>query len=89
MGKWGRFRSGIFVVASGGLMRLQPVLSLSAVGDQRDTKRHDLLHLFEDDLLHTLSLIPIDVEVQLVVHLQDHLAAQAFGFESLEDTYHC
>ena len=71
------------------LMRLQPVLALAAVGDEGHAQWNNLLHLFQDDLFHQFCLFLIDIEVQLVVYLQDHLAFQLLRLKTLVDADHC
>lgn len=45
------------------LMRLQPVLSLTAIGDQGDSQFHDVFHFLEDDFLYLLGFLFVNVEV--------------------------
>ena len=64
-------------------------MALAAVGDEGHAQRNNLLHLFQDDLFHQFCLFLIDIEVQLVVYLQDHLAFQLLRLKTLVDADHC
>ena len=69
-------------------MRFQPVYPFTAVGDQGNLQFDCIFHFIQHDLFHFFQFVLVDVEVQFIVYLQDHLALQTFGFETVEDANH-
>ena len=50
-------------------MRLQPVLSPTAIGLEEYLHQVGTLHLFDDDALHTVTFLREDREVEIVVQI--------------------
>ena len=55
------------------LVRLEPVLAPSAVGDEGNAEGISVLHLLDNDALYELFLLGNDREIEFVVHLKYHL----------------
>ena len=70
------------------LVGLEPVLSETGIGNERDVQGEGILHLFNHDTLHLFLLLWIDAEVEFVVYLKDHLALDALGLKALENVDH-
>lgn len=70
------------------LMGFQPVHPFTAVGDQGNLQFDCIFHFIQHDLFHFFQFVFVDVKVQFIVYLQDHLAFQPFCFEAVEDANH-
>ena len=73
---------------AGKLVRLQPVVAETGVGHEGDVKGEGTLHLFENDGLYPTLLLRVNAEVEFVVYLENHLAADSLGLEALVDANH-
>ena len=69
-------------------VRLQPVPAPAAVRFQGHLHGAGVLHLVDDDFLHSFLFVYGDAEVQFVMHLQYHLGFQAFCGEAAVDAGH-
>ena len=69
-------------------MRFKPVFAPTGICHQWHAELVGILHFFYHNLLHLFFLFWIDGEVELVVHLNNHLALDAFFSEAVEDAYH-
>ena len=70
------------------LMRFQPVHPFTAVGDQGNLQLDCIFHFIQYDLFYFFHFVFVDVKVQFIVYLEDHLAFQTLGFETVEDADH-
>ena len=69
-------------------MCLQPVGAPSCIGYEWNGERGGILHLLYDEALELVALFGQDTEVQFVVHLKNHAAAEAFPAHAAVHTYH-
>ena len=57
------------------LVRFQPVLPNTAIGNKGHLQLYSLAHFAANNLFYLIHLVGINVKIQLVVHLQYHLRA--------------
>ena len=67
---------------------LKPVVAPAVVRHEWDGERVGVFHLVDDDVLDPPTLVRLDHEAQLVVHLKYHLRPQLLFLESLVDSHH-
>ncbi len=64
------------------LVCFKPVSAPAEVGDEGNGELDGTLHGGDDDALDVVFLFGIDIEVEFVVYLENHLGADSFGTET-------
>ena len=69
-------------------MRFKPVCARAAVGNERYSSAEGSLHLFFYNAGHRILFARNDVEVQLIVHLQQHLRPYSLAVKTTVNAVH-
>ena len=69
-------------------MGFEPVVAKAGIGNEGDSHLEGVLHFFNDDMFYTFFFFGENGEVEFVVNLENHLALDAFGLETLVDVNH-